>query len=337
MRPFSFSDYRRFDGFAPGVLLIPAVLLQVLYSLSGSILFFKKTKNEFIKNLLPSLAGIIMATTATFVAVSFYIVIPTADKWFTVGWAASDFLFIYSMIRYHLFMPSEKIIFDRGFYYRTLLIVIFVSLYLVILPLSGIKYSFNVLMLLNFLILLVLFTHSFYDWFGTFINDILYNILSGFSVVTDQEVSEVLKNYNNPGKVENCSLLRLSIVKRRIQKDTLPVDALREVVREAIEYFKPENEPNHRIKSNLKYQLLKMIAFDQAEEGQILWELGFMEYPTRIISNEKIGREPLFFTESASDYSYTSRNAYLALKKEVIHDVAWRISYLEKLSKRKMF
>jgi len=38
----------------------------------------------------------------------------------------------------------------------------------------------------------------------------------------------------------------------------------------------------------------------------------------------------LFKITAASDYSYTSRNAYLALKREAIHDLAWRISYLEK-------
>lgn len=329
-----YSDFRRFDGFVAGVLLVPVVLFECIYALSGSIIFLKVAKINFIKNFLPFLAGIMMTATALFVILGFYMTIPLSDKLFTFGWALGGFFFVYSLIRYHLFMPSEKIIFDRGFYYRTLLIFIFVGLYLVILPLSGIKYSFNALVLSNFLILLVLFTHSFYDWFGTFINDILYNISSGFSVVTDQEINEIIKNYNNPGKIENSSLLRLNIVRKKIKAGGLPVDSLREIVKNAIEFFRPENEPHHRIKANLKYQLLRMITFDQAEEGQILWELGFMEYPTRIISREKIGREPLFFAESASDYSYTSRNAYLALKKEAIHDVTWRISYLEKMSKK---
>ena len=74
----------------------------------------------------------------------------------------------------------------------------------------------------------------------------------------------------------------------------------------------------------------------EAEEGQILWELGFEEYPVRIMSKERNLRPSMFKIESPSDYYYTSRNAYLALKKEAIHDVTWRISYLEKLSKKKL-
>mgnify|MGYP001558126939 CR=1 FL=1 len=80
-----------------------------------------------------------------------------------------------------------------------------------------------------------------------------------------------------------------------------------------------------------------MLAFDEAEEGQILWELGFDEYPVKLMRLERRERPPKFRDFSPADYHYISRNAYLALKKEAIHDVAWRISYLEKLAKRKVF
>ncbi|MEK7096570.1 MAG: hypothetical protein AAB881_01310, partial [Patescibacteria group bacterium] len=115
-----------------------------------------------------------------------------------------------------------------------------------------------------------------------------------------------------------------------------PVDGLRQIIKEAVEYFKPDEDSHKRNKKNLKYELLKMIAIDEAEEGQILWELGFEEYPVRIMSKERNLRPSMFKIESPSDYSYTSRNAYLALKKEAIHDVTWRISYLEKLSRREL-
>jgi len=129
-------------------------------------------------------------------------------------------------------------------------------------------------------------------------------------------------------------LLNLKIVKARAKSEhTTPVDALRSVIKDSVEYFKPEDNPHRRIKKNLKYHLLTMLAFDQAEEGQILWDLGFEEYPVAIMTRESRERKPLFKTESPSDYYYISRNAYLALKKEAIHDVAWRISYLEKLAK----
>ena len=74
-----------------------------------------------------------------------------------------------------------------------------------------------------------------------------------------------------------------------------------------------------------------MLAFDQAEEGQILWELGFGEYPVKIMRRESESRPPFFQAKAISDYPYASRNAFMALRKEALHGVAWRISYLEKL------
>ena len=109
-----------------------------------------------------------------------------------------------------------------------------------------------------------------------------------------------------------------------------PIDALRLLIKNAIKSLEPDENKQRRLKQNLKHRLLEMIAFNQAEEGQILWELGFDEYPLKILSQEDFGRAPLFKTKAPSDYSYKSRNAYIALKKEAIHDVAWRISYLEK-------
>ena len=84
--------------------------------------------------------------------------------------------------------------------------------------------------------------------------------------------------------------------------------------------------------SNIKYQILKMSAIDEADEGQILWELGFDGYPFKIMQGENNTRKPIFKVESMSDYTATSRNAFIALKKEATHDLAWRLSYLEKTS-----
>ena len=75
-----------------------------------------------------------------------------------------------------------------------------------------------------------------------------------------------------------------------------------------------------------------MVTIDESEEGQILWELGFDGYPMKILTSEDSTRKPLFKIESMSDYTATSRNAFIALKKEAIHDLAWRLSYLERTS-----
>ena len=76
-----------------------------------------------------------------------------------------------------------------------------------------------------------------------------------------------------------------------------------------------------------------MLTQDSAEEGQILWELGFEGYPMKIMAGEDSTRKPIFSIESMSDYTATSRNAFIALKKEAIHDLAWRLSYIEKTTK----
>jgi len=144
-----------------------------------------------------------------------------------------------------------------------------------------------------------------------------------------QDISYAIKNYNKPEKLEKSPLLKLSQV-RSADMDKTPIDALKSLIRASIEYFGPTDDFHRRIKPNLKYHLLKMIAFDECEEGQILWELGFEEYPLNIISKEGSVREPLFKIRSASDYPCISRNAYLALKKEAINDILWRISYLER-------
>jgi len=331
-----FQDYKRFDGFAAGPLLIPSMTFACICVAYGIYKFGRQIKNGLLKYFLPMIAGLILLITGCISIPAFFVIIPWTGIAFTTGAALGSVIFVYSIIRFHLFSPVERNIFDRSFFYRTLMIFITSILYIVAIFISGIHLNFNVLILITILIILSLFTHSYYDWFGTFINDILYNFSSGFSVVSDQEVGGVIKNYNSPSRLESSSLLRLAILKNRKDKLT-PVDSLRKIVKDAWEYFKPENDEYRRNKQNLKYYLIKMLMIDQAEEGQILWELGFDEYPVRIMTKENNLRPPLFQIKSPSDYTYTSRNAFLALKKEAIHDVAWRISYLEKLAKRKIF
>jgi hypothetical protein len=178
---------------------------------------------------------------------------------------------------------------------------------------------------------ITIFTHGFYDWLTTFIRDLLYNAGRGFSLITDQEVTDLVRNFYNPEKLETNSLLKFTAVKSRATDKKL-VDSAHHLTREAIGYFQQPDFPR-RTKQNLKYQLLKMATLDEAEEGQILWELGFDGYPMKIMSGESTTRKPLFKIESMSDYTATSRNAFIALKKEAIHDLAWRLSYLERISK----
>lgn len=332
-----FDDYMRLDGFEPGILMIPYVSFAV-FNLIGSIIFFRKTiKAGYPKYIYPIIGSLILAITAISAGVAFYIKFDWFEAIFDVMLGTGILLYVYSVVRHHKFVTNERNIFDKSFLYRTFNIAIFVGIYGVILRVINGRMTFKGLLLFIIVLPLVMFSHTIYDWINTFINDLLYNPTSGFSVVNDEEVGGAIKNYNTPEKLENSPLLRLKAVNSKLKDQSAPVDGLRKTVEEAIEYFKPKEDPHRRTKRNLKYHLLKMLAFDQAEEGQILWELGFDEYPTRLMAGGADKRQPLFARFYPSDYTYISRNAYLALKKEAIHDITWRISYLEKLAKRKLF
>jgi len=271
--------------------------------------------------------------TAVTIAFSYEIYMNLADTAYSIGVSISLLLFIYSIVKYYLFVSTTRLL-DKVFFIKTLVVVVITSIYFAAFVASGVELNFSVYVLLILTMLLVILTHTLYDWISTFVNDLLYNVKSGLSIVTDEEVNFALKNLNDYEKLENSTLLRLGLVDRLMKvKNLTPIDALREVIGESVEYF--NSNESQRVKKALKYQILKMIAHNEAEEGQILWELGFEEYPVKILTQENKTRGPLFQITAPSDYSYKSRNAYLALKKEAIHDVVWRISYLEKqVSKR---
>lgn len=185
--------------------------------------------------------------------------------------------------------------------------------------------------LMPLFLVLTITTHGFYDWLATFIRDLVYNAGHGFSLITNQDVLDITKNFHNPEKLETNSILKFKYVKENT-KNSNRLDAAKDVIREAIEDLKQPDFPR-RTKQNLKYQILKMTTLDEAEEGQILWELGFEGYPLKIMDGENHTRKPLFKIEAMSDYTATSRNAFIALKKEAIHDLGARLSYLERAYK----
>jgi hypothetical protein len=126
-------------------------------------------------------------------------------------------------------------------------------------------------------------------------------------------------------------LLNLRLVRDRmgISREQTGVDALRAIIRQAIEWQKPE-DISRRTRAALKYKLLTMIAFGEAEESQILWELGFEGYSRRIWEDvAPESRPPLYPVREKSEYYAVSRASYMRLKQEAIYDVAWRIWYLE--------
>lgn len=236
-----------------------------------------------------------------------------------------------SIIWFRLISDIESIFNLREFTYLTIVILlinlvngaIFLSFASII--------SESAYYLLAIFVFVSIFTHGFYDWLTTFIRDLLYSTGNGFSLITDADVNDLLRNFHDPEKLETNSLLKFKSARRNAENGKL-VDSAQNLTRDAIEYLKQSDFPR-RTKQNLKYQLLIMLTQDSAEEGQILWELGFDGYPMKILSGEDRTRKPLFKIESMSDYTATSRNAFIALKKEAVHDLAWRLSYLERTRK----
>ncbi len=319
-----------------GVFFIP---LFIATAINLFLQFRKQLKfsPSWYKFFWPLLGIISSVLIGPIVLLSYYGIIPHPYFLADIIFGVISITLMYSIIKYNFFIDEIKIVFGKNFLFSTLGMVIILALYILVIFLSKIQFlTPDSLVLPYILILLIITSHPAYLWLNTFTHDLTYNVSSGLSVVNDEEIYQALKNYNNPDILENSALLRLNLISNTLSKDNskTPVDILKNVINESIDYFEPSIDINRRTKQNLKYHLLKMMAFDQAEEGQMLWELGFDEYPVRIMTQES-GSSPLFQTKSPSDYSYVSRNAFLALKKEAIHDVTWRISYLEKLEKKK--
>lgn len=328
------NDFRYTSVLPAGKLFVVLLFFVYTYLLLTVFNYLKAVKEgankQYILPALTCLSCILLATTK---GISYYHAISYINLIFNTEVALVAISIVYAIIKFDLYITSERI-FNRTFFYQTVGIVLIALVYLSAFIIFDNPLTFQSLIYITILLAIVLTTHSFYDWLSTFINDLLYNSQGGFSVVNDEEISTALRNYESPSKLEESPLLRLKIVNKNSENGKV-VDRLKNVIEESIEFFKPKSEnAGRRTKRNIKYHLLKMIAYDQSEEGQILWELGFDEYPVAIMTRENKDRKPMFQTKSPSDYFYTSRNAYLALKKEAIHDVTWRISYLEKLAKK---
>lgn len=328
--------------FKQGPLLIPVLLTNAgffaLIIVKILSLARQRPKEDRIGYYLAIGTLLSYAVTALFFGIGYQSIIP----YLTLAAEGSEFLgsvfLIFAIMKYGAFVGRSRPTLDKEFVYATIVMLSLLSVYAILFLIFGFPLTYRLLIFVVVAALTILLTHSLYDWIMTFIRDISYNLPSGLSVATDQEVARALRSYSRPEQLEDSQLIDLKIVQRKLRSDHAksPVDALRKIIEETIQYFKPIRPNHRRTRQNLKYHFLKMFAFDQAEEGQILWELGFEEYPTRILSQEDQGRKPKFITQSPADYTATSRNAFINLKQEAIHDVTWRISYLEKLSRRKL-
>ena len=320
-----------------GIFLILTLLLVALNFYQA--MKQEKTKSaNWYKYFWPFLGITLSALLGPVVLAGYYNIISYSVLFPIIDFALIILPLTYSIIKYNLFIDEAKVIFGRNFILSTITIFSLISAILIIMFLAGTRIDTVTSLVFPFILIYILIaSHPLYDWISTFIKDVAFGSPSGYSVVTDDEIYQAIKNYNAPEKLDESSLLRLKLIDQTVGKASTDakLNALRQMIKDGIEYFEPDENIHRRTKRNLKYHLLKMIAFDQAEEGQILWELGFEEYPVKILTQENKTRGPLFQITAPSDYSYKSRNAYLALKKEAIHDIVWRISYLEKQASKR--
>lgn len=315
-----------------GPLFFPAVGFVVVYFLLTSKNLWdlyrvsKEKTQEWFKYLFPLATSLFFALGVALI-VSTFIFSPVKQVK-----EAGEMILIFSVallainvLINRLFLDGAKANLGKEFFYSSITVAAFLAIYLAAL------FSFKIspiprnLILISIFVALILITHSTYDWIMSFVRNIFYKGEVILPRVTDEEVSLALRNFRRPECLEESSLMRLKLVAVGNQKPS--IDKLRDLLKEAVSYFK-QDEPLRRSRSILRYEILKMIS-EQVEEGQILWDLGFEEYPLEIAEKGE-GQKPRFVIQNPTDYQATSRNAFIALKKEAIHGLAWRISYLEK-------
>lgn len=318
--------------------LFNAIALIVVWAMSASLYAYITARSKVndsrrrTKFLLPIIASVLYIISGLFL-----VYVYQTDNYFLAVYSTSPLLIVpvffiaVSIFHFGLISDIEGLFEIKEFIYLSCAIALITLLPAMVFSQHIIpEVGRNAQAILGAFVFFYIFSHSFYDWFTTFLRDLLYNTGKGFSLITDSDVSNLIKDFHVPEKLEVNPLTKFKMTKQAANNGKL-VDAAQAIVREAIEYFKQSDYPR-RTKQNLKYQMLKMLALDSAEEGQILWELGFDGYPMKILAGENQTRKPLFKIESMSDYTATSRNAFIALKKEAIHDLAWRLSYLERHS-----
>lgn len=205
--------------------------------------------------------------------------------------------------------------------------------YIVLILLCFKLFDPNILMfiLLIGVSVLVLFTHLSYEWISTFIQSSLRQRRVIIPRVFPSEVNHAISNFSVPYKLESNSLLDLEQVSSSALRNKISkVDALRELLRDAIEYFNPNDGGKKRTAARLKYEILRMMAYEGATESQIMWDLGFDVYTRSAEEKSSNLLKPRFPLRGASEYYATSDRSFKRLKKEAVEMVRWRLESQEK-------
>ncbi len=150
---------------------------------------------------------------------------------------------------------------------------------------------------------------------------------------TVYELNDCLKNLTSPHLLQDCSLKNLKQVQNLASEEKISkIDALIKVIHRSVESFKPQKNGDKRTAARLKYEILKMIAYEGATESQIMWDLGFDVYVRTSESkfSYKDRRKPRFQVVAGNEYYSTSHRSYKRLKKESLKMLKWRLKEGEK-------
>jgi hypothetical protein len=179
---------------------------------------------------------------------------------------------------------------------------------------------------------LVIITHQMNEWGIGIMRTFLKYKKFKVPLLLPSDVSFVLQNFTIPCELEHSRLLMLSQVHYLARRKSFSrVEALQEIIIRSIEFFKPQDNRNRRTTSRIKYEILKMLAYDNATESQIMWDLGFDSYNRSIAEKISNTKKPRFQLQDPSEYGATSDRSFKRLKKEAVEMLLWKIEQSEKI------
>jgi len=231
-------------------------------------------------------------------------------------------LFIsYATTRYDVFI-EKPLLYSRDLFPKLLILIL----------ISMIYFGCTVL-LLNFLdrlniiltiTTLAIMTHLFWDWGYKAVLESFPNKHSNLCI-TKSEVLLLLNNFSQKYKLEQSKFLNSKQVKMRAYNKKLTrAEALQVIIKNSILRMEAKNSSHIRSKSRLKFEIIKMIAFDDAKESQILWDLGFDSYSL----NPGLAGKPRFLSRRNSEYKAGSIASFRRLKNEALRDFAWEFEQM---------
>lgn len=174
---------------------------------------------------------------------------------------------------------------------------------------------------------LMILIQSSFDWFYTIAHNLFNRRRINFQIILPPDVKNTLRFYSTPQHLQNNRLLKNRYILEISKKDNITkIEALQNVIKKQIEHFNPGTNETKRTVARLRYEILRMMAFEGAIESQIMWDLGFDSHVRS--QQEKLHhskKKPRFPYDSASEYAATSSRSFKRLKKEAIEMLRHRL------------